>query len=272
MSTAAAMLAEVPLFALLDDQERAAFAAILDAARYRKGDTIYRVGQRGDSLYLVHTGLVQVVLDTNDGERVILAENAPGDVFGELSLLDGGPRTTTALALEDSEVLMLDRGDLLEMVTKYPHAAMDLLTAIGRRLRTTDALLRTQVSRNVNVEAEERLTVGQRLADRVASFGGSWPFIMLFGGLMLVWIVVNSVILQQRAFDEYPYILLNLVLSMLAAVQAPIIMMSQNRQAAKDRIQADLDYRINLKAELEVAQLHNKVDRIWEELQAHGPV
>jgi uncharacterized membrane protein len=144
---------------------------------------------------------------------------------------------------------------------------MDLLTVIGARLRATDQLLRTQVTRNVNMEVEERLTLGQRLADRVAAFGGSWPFILSFCAFMVVWVVVNSWVLAENAFDSYPYTLLNLVLSLLAALQAPIIIMSQNRQAAKDRLQADLDYRINLKAELEVAHLHKKVDRIWEELQ-----
>jgi uncharacterized membrane protein len=129
-------------------------------------------------------------------------------------------------------------------------------------------LLRTQVTRNVNIEAEERLTLGQRLADRVAAFGGSWPFILVFCAVVVLWIVVNSWVLAEKTFDPYPYQALNLVLSMLAALQAPIIMMSQNRQAAKDRLQADLDYRINLKAELEVAHLHKKIDRIWEEIQA----
>jgi uncharacterized membrane protein len=145
---------------------------------------------------------------------------------------------------------------------------MDLLTVIGARLRASDQFLRTQVTRNVNTEAEERLTLGQRLADRVAAFGGSWPFILIFCAVMVLWIIVNTWVLAEQTFDPYPYILLNLVLSLLAALQAPIIMMSQNRQSAKDRLQADLDYRINLKAELEVAHLHKKVDRIWEELRA----
>jgi uncharacterized membrane protein len=172
------------------------------------------------------------------------------------------------MALEDTEVFKLNRSHLLEIITKHPHSAMDLLTVIGARLRASDQFLRTQVTRNVNTEAEERLTLGQRLADRVAAFGGSWPFILVFCAVMVLWIVVNTWVLAEQPFDRYPYILLNLVLSMLAAMQAPIIMMSQNRQAAKDRLQADLDYRVNLKAELEVTHLHKKVDRIWEELQA----
>jgi uncharacterized membrane protein len=262
------MLAYVPLFALLDDVERAALANVLEVARFPKGQTVFRTGDVGGALYLVHAGLVRVAFASNEGAQVILGAYGRGQVFGEISLLDGGPRTSTPLALEDAEVLILNRSHLLEMITKHPHSAMDLLTVIGARLRATDQFLRTQVTRNVNLEAEERLTLGQRLADRVAAFGGSWPFILVFFAVMVLWIVVDTWGFVENGFDPYPYILLNLVLSMLAALQAPIIMMSQNRQAAKDRLQADLDYRINLKAELEVAHLHTKIDRIWEELQA----
>jgi uncharacterized membrane protein len=268
MSETIDMLAYVPLFALLDDEERAALADVLEVARFPKGQAIFRTGDVGGALYLVNAGLVRVSLENNEGAQVILGEYGRGQVFGEISLLDGGPRTSTAMALEDTEVLILNRSHLLEMITKHPHSAMDLLTVIGARLRATDQFLRTQVTRNVNIEAEERLTLGQRLADRVAAFGGSWPFILVFCGVMVLWIAVNSWMLADKGFDPYPYQVLNLVLSMLAAIQAPIIMMSQNRQATKDRLQADLDYRINLKAELEVAHLHKKIDRIWEELQA----
>jgi uncharacterized membrane protein len=262
------MLAYVPLFGLLDDEERAALAGVLEVARFPKGQPIFRTGDVGGALYLVNVGLVRVFLENTEGAQVILGEYGRGQVFGEISLLDNGPRTSTAIALEDAEVLILNRSHLLAMITKYPHSAMDLLTVIGARLRATDQLLRAQVTRNVNMEAEERLTLGQRLADRVAAFGGSWPFILVFCAVMALWVVVNTWGLAEPTFDPYPYILLNLVLSMLAALQAPIIMMSQNRQAAKDRLQADLDYRINLKAELEVAHLHKRLDRIWEELQA----
>src|SRR5262249_12794601 len=255
---------------LLDDEERAALAGVLEVARFPKGQHIFRTGDVGGALYLVNVGFVRVSIENNEGTQVLLGEYGRGQVFGEISLLDGGPRTSTAMALEDTEVLILNRIHLLEMITRHPHSAMDLLTVIGARLRASDQLLRTQVTRNANIEAEERLTLGQRLADRVAAFGGSWPFILLFCGVMVLWIVANTtwVLADKNIFDPYPYQALNLVLSLLAALQAPIIMMSQNRQAAKDRLQADLDYRINLKAELEVAHLHKKVDRIWEELQA----
>jgi len=275
MSAEIAMLSEVPIFALMDDNERTALAQLLDTRHFDKGDTIFSYGDTGDAIYMVRTGRVQVYVENTQGEKIILGENERGDVFGEISLLDGGPRTASAVAVEDTETLTLDREKLLEFVTQHPHAAMDLLTVMGRRLRTTDELLRTQVSRNVNVEEEEMLTFGQRVADRVATFGGSWTFIIIFGFILVVWMTVNSYALRallqwgKKPFDEYPFILLNLVLSTLAALQAPVIMMSQNRQASKDRLKADLDYEVNLKAELEVAQLHSKIDRVYEQMQAH---
>ena len=241
---------------------------ILTSKRFDKGDTVFSFGDAGDCLYLVRSGNVQVFVENFEGEKIILAENGPGDLFGEISLLDGGARTASAVAVEDTETLTLDRDDLQEFLTKHPHAAIDLLTVMGRRLRSTDELLRTQVTRNVNEEEEERMTFGERIADRVATFGGSWTFILLFGGILVVWMFVNAIILATGAFDPYPFILLNLLLSTLAALQAPVIMMSQNRQSSKDRLKADLDYQINLKAELEVAQLHNKIDRIYETMQS----
>jgi len=268
MATDASALAEVPMFSLLDHDERATLGELLDQQRFAKGDTIFSFGDAGECLYLVRSGRVEVFVENFQGDKILLGENEPGDIFGEISLLDGGPRTATAVAIEDTDCLALDREKLLEFVTRHPHAALDLLTVMGRRLRATDELLRTHVTRNLNQEEEERLTFGERIADRVASFGGSWTFIISFGLVLLAWMAVN-LYMATHAFDPYPFILLNLVLSALASVQAPVIMMSQNRQAAKDRLKADLDYEINLKAELEVAQLHNKMDRLYEQMQAH---
>jgi uncharacterized membrane protein len=265
MGTAIDILREARMFSLLDDQELNTLSTLLEAKRFAKGEIIFRHGDVGDCLYIVRNGLVQVYVETTEGEKIVFAENAAGDVFGEISLLDGGPRTATAIALDDTDTLTCDRDNLLEFVTKHPHAAIDLLTAMGKNLRATDELLRTQVSRNLNVEEEETLTFGQRLADRVATFGGSWPFIIVFGLFMTFWMGTNA-FLASRSFDPFPFILLNLALSALAALQAPVIMMSQNRQASKDRLRADLDYEVNLKAELEVAHLHGKVDRIYETL------
>ncbi|HEV2022347.1 MAG TPA: DUF1003 domain-containing protein [Terriglobales bacterium] len=268
MSAELAMLGEVPLFALLDQRERKALAKLLNTRHFDKGDTVFSYGDAGDALYLVRQGRVEVFVENTEGGKILLAENQAGDLFGEISLLDGGARTATAVCVEETDVLTLDREHLLKFITEHPHAALDLLTVMGSRLRATDELLRTHVSRNLNEEEEERLTFGERIADRVAVFGGSWTFILTFGAILVSWMSVNAYLLAAHPFDPYPFILLNLVLSALAALQAPVIMMSQNRQATKDRLKADLDYQINLKAELEVAQLHGKIDRIYEQMQA----
>jgi CRP/FNR family transcriptional regulator, cyclic AMP receptor protein len=269
MSTTVTMIGEVPIFGLLDDEEREALAQMMNSRDFKQGETVFHYGDPGGEIFILRSGHVELFVENTDGEKIVLAENDQGDVIGELSFLDGGPRTATAVAREDTQMLCLDRVRLLDFIEKHPHAAMDVLTVIGRRLRATDELLRTQVSRNPNVEEEERLTFGQRVADKVATFGGSWTFIIIFGVILGIWVILNSAALFVRHFDPYPYILLNLFLSMIASVQAPVIMMSQNRQASKDRLKSDLDYEVNLKAEMEVAHLHRKVDHIYERIEDH---
>lgn len=267
MSTNVNMLAEIPMFSLLDDEERTTLAELMREDSFTLGKRIYNVGDPGDSLYIVQRGRVQVFVEDDFGENIVLGESESGEVFGEISLLDGGPRNATAVATEASVVFRLDRECLQELVSSHPHAALDLLTVVGRRLRATDELLRMHVTRNANVEEAEQLTMGQRIADHVAAFGGSWTFIILFSVIIGVWITLNTMALLKRVFDPFPYILLNLVLSTLAAFQAPVIMMSQNRQASKDRIKSDLDFEVNRKAELEIASLHRKLDRMYDRVQ-----
>jgi len=262
------LLTDVQIFQLLDDAERATLAALFEQRTYSVGETVFHEGEPGDEIFLVTEGRVQLFITSDTGEKIIFGENVRGDVFGEISLLDGGPRTAAAVALERTTVLTLDRDKLLELVQRHPHVAIDLLTVMGRRLRGTDELLRTRTARNLNVEEEAAMTFGEHVADRVASFGGSWTFIMLFGSFLVSWVILNSLLLGKREIDPFPYILLNLFLSMIAALQAPVIMMSQNRQAIKDRLKADLDYEINLKSELEVAQLHRKLDHLTERFAA----
>jgi uncharacterized membrane protein len=269
MSTTVTMIGEVPIFGLLDDEEREALAQMMDCRDFKEGEIIFHYGDTGGEIFILRDGNVELFIESMEGQKIVISENAKGDVIGELSFLDGGARTATALAREATQTLVMHRDRLLEFIDKHPHAAMDLLTAVGRRLRATDELLRTQVSRNPNLEEEERLTFGQRIADKVASFGGSWTFIIIFGVILAVWVVINSTALFAKHFDPYPYILLNLFLSMIASVQAPVIMMSQNRLSSKDRLKSDLDYEVNLKAELEVAHLHRKVDHIYERLEEH---
>jgi len=270
MSTQA-ILAEVPLFSRLDDQEREALSAMLQPRLFRAGERIFSAGDRGETLYVIRSGKVRLELTTNEGECLLLDRVGPGEVLGEISFLDAGPRTASAIAEEDAELLEFERGQLLMFVQRHPHAALDLLGVMANRIRSSDLLLRTRVSRNVNEEELESLTFGERLADRVAAFGGSWTFIICFGVTLALWVGGNSVVLAQHPFDPYPFIFLNLILSMLAAIQAPVIMMSQNRQGTKDRMKSDLDYRIDLKGEMEIAHLHTKVDQIYEMLQDRFP-
>lgn len=269
MSADVAMIAEVPIFELLDDTERESLAQMMESREFKAGTVLFEYGDPGGEIFILRSGDVEVFVESQEGEKIVLAENERGDVVGELSFLDGGARTATAFAREDTQALSMHRDRLMGFIERHPHAAIDLLTVVGRRLRATDELLRTHVSRNVNIEQAERMTLGERVADQVAAFGGSWTFISSFAVIILVWVILNTAALFAHHFDPYPYILLNLFLSMIAAIQAPVIMMSQNRQAAKDRLQADQDYQVNLKAELEVAHLHRKLDHIYERLEEH---
>jgi CRP/FNR family transcriptional regulator, cyclic AMP receptor protein len=262
------LLSDVPIFRLLDDTERRTLAALFEQRTCDAGETIFHHGEPGDEIFLVGNGRVEAFVTSDTGEKIVLAKVSRGEVFGEISLLDGGPRTASAVALDKSELLVLDRDRLLELVKRHPHVALDLLSVMGQRLRVTDELIRAGVARNLNEEEDEQMTFGERIADRVASFGGSWTFIMIFGTFLVSWIILNTVILAKKPIDAFPYILLNLFLSMIAALQAPVIMMSQNRQSIKDRLKADLDYKVNLRSELEVAELHRKLDHLTERFEA----
>jgi CRP/FNR family transcriptional regulator, cyclic AMP receptor protein len=268
MSIELSLLSDVPIFRLLDDTERRTLAALFEQRTCEAGETIFHHGEPGDEIFLVGNGRVEAFVTNDTGDKIVLAQVSRGEVFGEISLLDGGPRTASAIAVDKSELLVLDRDRLLELVKRHPHVALDLLSVMGQRLRLTDELIRAGVARNLNEEEDEQMTFGERIADRVASFGGSWTFIMIFGTFLVSWVVLNSVFLAKKPIDAFPYILLNLFLSMIAALQAPVIMMSQNRQSIKDRLKADLDYKVNLRSELEVAELHRKLDHLTERFEA----
>jgi uncharacterized membrane protein len=268
MPIMAHMLHEIPLFALLDEDELAELASHIDEMSYKANQHIFKAGDPGVNMQIVLTGKVETYITDDEGQRVSFGIIEKGEMFGELSLLDSEPRSANAVALEDTTTFIIDRDDLLRLFSRKPMAALDIMSILGRRIRNTDAMLRTRVARNVNEIVDEKYTFGQKVADGVARFGGSWNFIGLFAAILITWVILNTVILRDHAYDPYPFILLNLFLSMLAALQAPVIMMSQNRQAAKDRIQADLDYQTNLKAELEIMQLHRKVDEMQADLEA----
>jgi CRP/FNR family cyclic AMP-dependent transcriptional regulator len=257
-----ATLRSVPLFASLDSKATAELAHYLTIHDYPTSAVIFRKGDPGDSMYLIDVGKVRISLTDADGHVVTLAELGPGDFFGEMSLLDGHGRSANAIALENARLAALTRDDFLSFMYSDRRITLELLTALTARLRRADELLRHRVSRNVNELAAARMTLADRAADKIAEFGGSWKFIFTAMGFLAVWVVTNTLLLTHTPFDAYPFILLNLVLNMIFAVQAPIIMMSQNRQSEKDRLRANLDYQVNLKNELLLSDIVRRLDEL----------
>jgi uncharacterized membrane protein len=261
----ASVFEEVPIFSLLDAEERAVLAEQVELRRFAARQRIYRRGDPGFKAFVVLTGKVEVVVVDADNQEVVVDTPSPGEMFGLASMLSDSPHVTTATALEDTTAIEVDRHDLATLLQRKPLAGLDMLTMVGRHFQAAQELVRARAARNPNEVIEEQLTFGQRVADGVARFGGSWAFIISFGVVLVAWVVVNLQ-LATRAWDPYPFILLNLFLSMLAAVQAPVIMMSQNRQDAKDRLRSELDFSVNRKAETEIIQLAAKLNRIEDKL------
>jgi uncharacterized membrane protein len=257
-------LRSVPLFASLDDHAATELRSLLTEQVVSSNTRIFRHGDQGNAMYLIESGRVRISLQDEDKNDVTLAELAQGDFFGEMSLIDGRQRSADAQVIEDSRLAILSRDAFLSFVRNNPDVALKMLSALTDRLRRTDELLRSRVSRNVNDEAQARSTLADRAADMIAEFGGSWKFIGVSIGLIIFWIILNSYILI-RGFDPIPYQMLNLVLAVIAGMQAPIIMMSQNRQGEKDRLRADLDYQVNLKNELSLAEVLRRLDVLESE-------
>ena len=257
-----AALRSVPLFASLDSKATAELGEYLTIHDYPKSATIFRNGDPGDAMYLIDVGKVRISITDADGAVVTLAELGGGDFFGEMAMLDGQGRSANATAVEDARLAKLTRDDFLSFMRGDPRVTLELLTALTNRLRRTDELLRHRVSRNVNQEEALRMTFADRAADRIAEFGGSWKFIISSIALFGVWVAANTILLTRSPFDPYPFILLNLALNMITALQAPIIMMLQNRQAHKDRLRANLDYQVNLKNELLLSDIIRRLDEI----------
>ena len=257
-------LRSVPLFASLDDDAARELRSLLSDKRVPQNTRLFRQGDKGDAMYLIESGRVRISIRDDDEQEVILAELAQGDFFGEMSIIDGRQRSADAKVIEDAQLAILSRDAFLSFVRSNADVALEMLSALTDRLRRTDDLLRSRVSRNANEEEKARLTVADRAADLIAEFGGSWKFILLSIALILFWIIFNSFILI-RGFDPAPYAMLNLVLAVIAGMQAPIIMMSQNRQGEKDRLRADLDYQVNLKNELSLAEVLRRLDVLESE-------
>ncbi len=268
-------LAEVEFFSMLGEDDRLALSEVVDLVRLNPHETLFRAGEPGESLYLVRAGEVELFISDNVGQKITLDTARAGDFFGEIALLDAGPRTATAVALVASELIELDRDDLLLLFRRKPDAALHMLAAMGRMTRKADALLRTRVSRNVNEEVEERLTPLQRISDWLAWFSGSMLFLLIHAVWFAAWVSLNTFLAPlvfprnadgSHGFDPFPFGLLTMIVSLEAIFLSCFVLISQNRQAQKDKVRGDIEYDVNIKAEMEVAHLHEKTDHLHGEM------
>jgi CRP/FNR family cyclic AMP-dependent transcriptional regulator len=259
----------IPLFSTMDDQEIGGIRAIMDQNVFAPGQVIMREGEEGNHFHVILEGNVQFLTQDAAGDELLLDDAGPGGFFGELSMLTGEPRSARVRAVEEVKTLSLDRKEFNDFLMTHPHAAIDVMTVLGKRLHRSDLLLRQSVSQNINQIDDSRMTFGQRLSDGFASMMGSWKFIIWQSCLLAVWVIWNAIAgihnshhPESRWFlwDEYPFIFLNLALSFQAAYAAPIIMMSQNRSADKDRLAAEVDHTVNIKAEVEVGLIMRRLD------------
>ncbi len=258
-------LKHVPLFALLDDEEAAVLAAQVEIKKFAPRQRIYKIGDEGGQAYIMMSGAVRVTTIDEDNQEVVVDQPAHGEFFGFASMLEQTPHETNALALEETVCLEVDRQDIAVLLQRKPLAGMDMLTVLGRQFHASQQLVRLRASRNPNEMIETESTFGERIADSVARFGGSWAFIISFLVTLIVYASIN-IFLRSTAWDPYPFILLNLFLSMLAAIQAPVIMMSQNRQDTKDRLRGELDYEVNRRAEAEIQALSGKLNLLGDKM------
>lgn len=258
------ILRSIPLFSLLDDDEVAVLATQVELKVFAARQRIYKAGDRGQA-YVLISGKVRVTTVDEDQQEVVVDEPVSGEFFGFASMLEQTPHQTSALALEESQCLEISRDDIATLLKRKPDAGMDLLTTLGHQYHAAHQLVRLRATRNANELIEKEATSGERIADSVASFGGSWTFIIAFLVVLSVYTLVN-IMLGGKAWDPYPFILLNLFLSMLAAIQAPVIMMSQNRQDTKDRLRSELDFEVNRRAESEIQGLAGKLHLLDERI------
>jgi len=258
-------LRSVPLFASLDDGAAAGLRELLEPEARPAGSVLFRKGDPGGAMYLIEGGRVRIHIHDDDGDEVTLAELAPGDFFGEMAILDGKPRSATATVTEDARLAVLSREGFHDFVSRTPQVALSMLAAITERLRATDDMLRQRVTRNLNEVDEERQTFSDRMAHALSEFGGSWKFIAATVAFIAFWVVYNTVWRQDRGIDPFPYSFLDVMNGIVAALLAPVILISQNRQSDKDRLRADLDYQVNLKNELALNEVMRRLDLLESE-------
>ncbi len=259
------VLKQVPLFARLDNDETAVLAGQVELKRFVPRQRIYKMGDPSERAYVMVSGKVRVTTVDEDHQEVVVDEPKDGDFFGFASMLEQTPHQTEAVATEETVCIEVDRNDILVLLQHKPHAGMDMLAVLGHQFHAAQQLVRFRANRHPTEIIEEHATFGERIADSVAAFGGSWTFIALFAAFMVTYTALN-VRLGRTAWDPYPFILLNLFLSMLAAIQAPVIMMSQNRQDKKDRLRGELDYDVNRRAHTEIQGLAHKLNLLDERL------
>ncbi|HVE59058.1 MAG TPA: DUF1003 domain-containing protein [Pyrinomonadaceae bacterium] len=266
MSCNAEELAGVELFELLDADELNELADAIDEKTLEAGEVLFEVGDFGESLYIVDEGTVELYIKDTTGQKIILKIAEENDIFGEISMLDNRPRSATAVALTETRLFVLDRDDLLLLFQKKPDAGLNMLASMSGMLREADNLLRTRVSKNVNEEMEEKLSPLQRVADWIAWFSGSMYFLLLNAVWFIVWIAINIFPTGIEQFDPFPFGLLTMIVSLEAIFLSCFVLISQNRQSEKDHIRSDIEYEVNIKAELEVAHLHEKIDHVHEQM------
>ena len=259
------VLRDVPLFALLDDDEVAVLAGQVELKKFGPRQRIYKMGDPGGQAYILVSGSVRVTTVDEDQQEVIVAEPSAGEFFGFASMLEQTPHQTGATTLDETVCVEVDRHDITILLQRKPLAGMDMLTVLGRQFHASQQLVRLRSNRNPNEVIDEKMTFGERIADGVARFGGSWKFIITFSVVLTVYTCIN-IALGRSAWDPYPFILLNLFLSMIAAVQAPVIMMSQNRQDTRDRVRGELDYEVNRRAESEIQGLSRKLNLLGDKM------
>jgi CRP/FNR family transcriptional regulator, cyclic AMP receptor protein len=260
------LLASVPFFEGLDEAERSMLAAQLEEVEFPIGELVFKRGDPGGSIFIVAAGEVEIFVEDTVGQRIVFETAKAGDFFGELSLLDGDPRSASAQAIAATKALRVDRDDLQLLFTRHPTAALHVLGVIGRRLREADKLLGSRPLESPNEAIEERATFIQRIADKAAAFSGSISFLLVHMVWFAIWIAINQDLVPGiDSFDPFPFGLLTMIVSLEAIFLSCMVLISQNRQAAKDKIRSDTEYNANMRAGLEVTQLHVKVDTLYEQ-------
>ena len=266
MPCAVEMIQGVEVFKLLHEDGQKTLAEIVDVKDLSAGETLFHAGDPGEEMYIVHTGEIEIYIKDTAGQKIVVSVPRQGEWFGELALLDRAPRTATAVALKNAQLLVLDREDLEFIFTKNPQTALHLLAAMSRMMRQADELLRQRVSRNANEEVEITSTPIQKVADALAWFSGSMLFLILHIAWFAIWLGLNLTLPEAHRFDPFPFGFLTLVVSLEAIFLSCFVLISSNRQAEKDKVRTDIEYDVNIKAELEIAHLHEKTDRIYEQM------